>query len=491
MAIAFTYTKSTNRAVVTGGTSGTPATFADFVTADRAGSVTLLAAWTPNSNTKALTYQITPVEKLALLISFVVASKTAEADYIFITGTDAWDAAQTEAIDVTAGNGTYVSTKRFRTITNIDCSDNATGGGTVWADGTVAVTQPQWGVIWSFGNRNYNVDSYVDFGDGTTATFFRSYYLDCVVWATGVTFSIKANATLELGILSGSWGVTGAVWSINFNKESTASYIIATGVSAIFNMYSSVIFDRSTVDDYHYLAGGTIDIRESMIQGISPSTGRWYLTANISSLSIDGLIMSGNRHFYSYTTPTSFKSFHGNGMYICFLFGASITLKFALLTSNTYDIQIVGAYTGSLLDPKQTVNAAKIFLGASSVFREQYTCNINVCDKNGVAISGAIVDCIDQTSTAVWAAGTVTTDVNGNITEQIINYKSWATASKTLTTYSPHKFTISKAGYQTLVLENITVDHPIVWHLELLPDPILLSSGKLAKKISDNFYLQL
>ena len=44
MAIAFGYTESTNTVVVTGGTSGTPATFADFVTADRAGTAELLAA---------------------------------------------------------------------------------------------------------------------------------------------------------------------------------------------------------------------------------------------------------------------------------------------------------------------------------------------------------------------------------------------------------------------------------------------------------------
>ena len=34
-------------------------------------------------------------------------------------------------------------------------------------------------------------------------------------------------------------------------------------------------------------------------------------------------------------------------------------------------------------------------------------------------------------------------------------------------TYSPHKFTLSKAGYETLDLENITIDGPIVWHLGL------------------------
>ena len=71
----------------------------------RGRSTSLLAAWSPNSNTKALTYQVRPVELLALLISFVVAGKTAETDYIFITGTDAWGAAQTEAINVSAGNG--------------------------------------------------------------------------------------------------------------------------------------------------------------------------------------------------------------------------------------------------------------------------------------------------------------------------------------------------------------------------------------------------
>ena len=130
MAIAFTYTEATNTVVVTGGTSGTPATFADFVTADRAGTAFLLPVGPPASPVLALDYQIRPVEDMALLITFTVAAKTAQADYIFITGTDWRDAAQTEAIDVTAGNGTYVSTKYFRTITNIDCSDNAAGGGT-------------------------------------------------------------------------------------------------------------------------------------------------------------------------------------------------------------------------------------------------------------------------------------------------------------------------------------------------------------------------
>ncbi|MBE3142099.1 MAG: hypothetical protein IMZ53_16115 [Thermoplasmata archaeon] len=146
MAIVFTYTVATNTVVVTGGTSGTPATFADFVTADRAGTGTfLLPTGPPASPTLPLDYAVRPVELLAIPVNLVVAGKTAEADFIFISGHDAWGAAQTESIDVTVGNGSYTTTKRWSVIDNIDCSDNAAGGGTVWADGTIAVTQDIWG----------------------------------------------------------------------------------------------------------------------------------------------------------------------------------------------------------------------------------------------------------------------------------------------------------------------------------------------------------
>jgi hypothetical protein len=158
MAIVFSYVVATNIVTVTGGTSGTPATFADFVTADRAGTGTSLKAATAASKTLTLTYAVRPVELRAIVVKLIVAAKTTETDYLFITGTDAWDAAQTENIDVSAGNGTYTSTKRWRTITNISCSDATDGTGTVWADGTLAVTQDIWGVIWDKGNSQYQID---------------------------------------------------------------------------------------------------------------------------------------------------------------------------------------------------------------------------------------------------------------------------------------------------------------------------------------------
>jgi len=107
--------------------------------------------------------------------------------------------------------------------------------------------------------------------------------------------------------------------------------------------------------------------------------------------------------------------------------------------------------------------------GSGSKVHRKYTCNIHIADKDGVDLAGVVVDCEDQFGNPVWAAGTVVTNATGDIAEQIITYKQWVGLAETLTDYSPHIFTISKAGYETQVLDEITVDHPIVWHEELLP----------------------
>jgi len=81
----------------------------------------------------------------------------------------------------------------------------------------------------------------------------------------------------------------------------------------------------------------------------------------------------------------------------------------------------------------------------------------------------------------IFIVGSPETDGSGDILEQKISYKQWYGTSENLSTYSPHKFTISKAGYETLILEAVTVDAPINWHLEL--------RGKARYKLgSDTFF---
>ena len=239
----FAYDAGTNTVIVTGGTSGSPADFASCVAADRSGTLTLKAATAPALGI-ALTTQIRPCEKLALPITFVLSGTNAgSGDTIDITGTDAWGDAQTESILVGAGNGAYVSSKHWRTITSFSCIGFNDGVG------TVTVTQPQWGVIWNRGNGQYQIDCLIIFGDGSTSTYFGdagkqisfkpnlgdygNYYI-----------TVTANATLRLGtLLNATTFATENGCNILASESSWyKSLIYSNAATATILLYSTSIF---------------------------------------------------------------------------------------------------------------------------------------------------------------------------------------------------------------------------------------------------------
>lgn len=479
MAIVWSYTKSTNLAVVTGGTSGTPATFATAVTADRAGSVTLKAASAP-SLTFTLTYQITPVELRALIISFVIASKTTETDYIGITGTDAWDAAQTEVINVSAGNGTYASTKRFRTISNICCTDSATGaGGTVWANGTLAVTQPQWGVFWDWSEVNaVRMDCQVQIGDGSTPTYFkevdRILLIGPGVYTGGwqSVFNMYPNAVLHFG---------------NLIDETTKLVSQPCVISHITNpTYGGKIITGGVT--YLY---GTFTLGPASnwpVSEISGASRLWHCT-NSNHLPMN---------LPAATDVFGIKSFILNTLHspACSMaelisLGTNSGASMALWLDGSTNITVTnmklyghGFIAGTGASFSSTANLINVTTdhpewhiwfntGVAGIIYRKCTFDMKVVDNTGAALSGAAVDCEDQYATAAWTLGSVTTDVNGNIAQQTITvtkYTAGASESApTVVTYSPHKITVSKAGYKSLVLENITIDEGKKWHVELQP----------------------
>ena len=75
-----------------------------------------------------------------------------------------------------------------------------------------------------------------------------------------------------------------------------------------------------------------------------------------------------------------------------------------------------------------------------------------------------------QTGFAYKAAATefatVQTDANGDMAEQTITWKKWTTTTEYVEVRL-HKFTFSKAGYETIIWDNVTVDAPINWSIEL------------------------
>jgi len=95
------------------------------------------------------------------------------------------------------------------------------------------------------------------------------------------------------------------------------------------------------------------------------------------------------------------------------------------------------------------------------------------------------------TSSTIYNVGTVATGADGKIPELIVQALQWYSTAETETVYSPHKFTISKAGYETLVLENITIDSKIDWHLELQPVLAKDYKGNLYRKLGPTQFLKV
>jgi len=477
MAIAFAYTEATNTVVVTGGTSGTPATFADFVTADRAGTAELKAA-TNCAKDMTLTYQIRPVEDRALKISFIIASKTAHTDYLYITGTDAWDTALYECIDISAGDGTYVSTQYFRTITDIDVEDAGDGSGTAAADGTLQVTQPCWGVIWDYGNGQYQVDAIFDIGNGSTSTYFQSLG-ELVTFNDDCPFSVTNSATCKIGTLDGDWPVKGSTWS-NRNTDISAWINLTTSTGTLLLYGSSLYLNGS-----YYRSQGNMTVRKSVVSDIS--AGNWGqfsmgYVGGVGTIDIkDFFITNNHRTYYAPNTITNSENIHihsGNASGVATWWSAATADKILITSSASNDFE---SAQGNLTLTDPIVGpVSPIILRAGDWIKEQYTCNITVADKDGTLLDGVEVLCEDQADAQVFTTTTGDTDT-GKIDEQTITYKTWTGTSETLVTSSPHKFTLSKAGYETLVLDNITVDGPIDWHFELLTQNKIFGATDIVK----------
>jgi len=197
-----------------------------------------------------------------------------------------------------------------------------------------------------------------------------------------------------------------------------------------------------------------------------------------------GIVYPG-RHFAVGMTPTYIemkpepiydasgndtdRTFNYQGLILPF--AVSCLLRNAAIgTSVKYYSEEIGSYA-------QSVTTVDIGQRAGNEIHEDYNINIHVTDPDGGNLSGVTVDLYGSDSgsaseeydTAMWTEGSVTTAEDGTITEQTITARKWVGTSETLTNYNYFKMVLSKASYKTRILENITIDSPIDWHLELQP----------------------
>ncbi len=507
MAINFTYTESTNIVVQLEGTEGTPATFANFVTADRAGTADLLPAENCTVN-HTLTYQIRPVELRALQISFILSGTSAGAtDTLDVTGTD-WDGqAQNESIDVSGGDATYNGAYKWRTITDMDC--------TGWADGTLQVTQPQWGVIWDKGSNQYQVDSLFEIGDGGTSTYFQTKS-ELIKFTIDVPHT-KASAYFYIGSSSGDWSGEGSYLVV---APSSANKQLVDGGTV--EIYGSIVEFTSNFLSFGRTTGGSIAVKNSIFRSYDASKGMVFYTS-LSYISLQD-VYGSKTHLGFRKEPDVCENVHMEDCSYGIIVNAQQATVFNIRITNPGSVypQLGGANYIIMIDNVGWTPAPRVG-AADGYIAESFTCNIHMADKEGADLVSASVDCeyahlvegtdnktykciqdhtaVDATHLPItgndwasywelysdtesffktsWLTGfnykyattefsTQTTDANGDITEQIIQWKKWTTTDE-VEEKRLHKFTISKPGYETLGKPNFTVDHAMKKNWSLQP----------------------
>ena len=348
-----------------------------------------------------------------------------------------------------------------------DEGDEATGMATVTK---VAVVSPA-----------YRVLKNIQFGDGTNALTFYSKN-EMVYFDDDQIFTIKSNATLQLGEIAGDYCINGACWS----WEGAGNVINVSNPNAACKIYGSTIHYRGT--GQITFSDGTVDFRNSQFHADNRADAKLSFSVGVDSLTLKHLYIDNWNYWQTLKTPDIMESvwlhYPTNGFRF---YAIGETTIVDCLVTDAADMKVVLAWPLSaqivnFINPRWNLVQSDVSIAnANSVLYWKYTCDVHIADKDGNNLSGVAVTCEDKDSNQVFS---VQTGADGKIAQQIITYKKWEGTSETETEYNPHKFIFSKNGYTLLVMENVTVDARTNWDIEVkFPERIrarMANLGRLA-----------
>jgi len=364
-----------------------------------------------------------------------------------------------------AVNVTYDAPSNTITVTG-----GTEGTPATFADIQAANDAGGWGVMTTQGGRQHFLTARFKIGDGSTTTHFKDVNKQIYFYGSGLWLQTQNNAYFTLGEKIDGEPRSGCHLCFD---DLQYEFTDGLGVSgATINLYDSIIaWDGADYTHlYFYCAGEFNRVKFIPIRGDTSKNG--LILHNTSDITLKDIYLELGFRFQFRNTPTiepdklilnaSDGGFLEAGWcnpvtiknleLINYSSGTSIYLQYCT------DFYLINANSEAFSQVKISRNGDKI--------HRQHTCNVHIADKDGSNLSGVTILCEDKDNNTVFS---VNTGADGKIAEQVITYKKWEGTSEILTEYSPHKFTISKAGYETLVLDEITVDEPIDWHLELLP----------------------
>lgn len=476
----WTFDHTTNVITVTGGTAVAPAGFVDAWNADKAGTlenVHARAITGADANPVAVDHALRPTDYYVLGLAdvYITVTNFTVDSTIHIVGTEQYGAAQTEDIAITA-NGTYNTTKYWRTITTTQVT--VFGG-----NFTYTLTQGQWGVVSKQGTTEYQFDCDMYIGTGST-----TYFTDtnkCVSFTTGTdgTVMMFPNAVVTFGVLddaatkSTSRGCTFINAAAGTAQQQLFMTVYWVGTPfAILNCYSCTFTALTQIIDIYLRTG-------SQMYNCRGTNRTYFIMLNNVNVYNTELDQGGSYGWIpqsSTLTLDKLSIFYATNAVFCQgTYDAIITNLYARKCSRAVQFWL---YTNSKL---YLVNAdldtwAMGFdvNSASSTLYRQYTFDLQVKDKDNVAINAATVTLKDKDGNVVF---TVNTAADGTIAQQTVSRGYYNQANgNTLQEYSPHTLTITKADYQTYT-HIFTLDEKIDWRVTLFKArPVLSSLGSLA-----------
>lgn len=341
----------------------------------------------------------------------------------------------------------------------------------------------------------YSIKLLLEVGDSTTSTILTSPG-EVVYFDTGVYFQLKSAATLTIGELSSGRSIKPSAWFFKLTQSATLTSFSTTSV---LNIYGSIIqVDNDGVLRGVIFDGKTLNIYDSILAGGPQSalTTSIYWVFTGTAITLDHVYFTHLYSVYIYAALLAALSVRINDVYIGvrnnFAIEAVLTAPELSNVSNSFAYAFATDSIITFVDPSSPISTVTI--GSSTgIVNEKYTVNVHITDKSGVDLSGVIIDLygsvVTSYDTAMWTVGSVTTAVDGTITKQTVTAKKWVGTSETETDYNVFELVCSKVGYETLTLENITIDGPIDWHLEL-QDPCV-DHGAILLEVADGDLLRI
>ena len=328
----------------------------------------------------------------------------------------------------------------------------------------------------------YLIHLNLEVGDGSTPTTLSSLN-EHVYFDDGFYVKVKTSATASLGELHNGGVRHNSFWSVSASSQ---NFIVDGGT---LNVYGSIILNRAA--QYQTFSTGTMVAKKAMFgcryDIDSSANRRWNIRSGFSTCTLEDVYFYNAVVLSMNATPDVMDRvwLHDVIAGIQYSQAGTITVNNCEGTDVLY-LHNIGAAGITVNSVDQLSPNTVVKIGGSdesNTINEQYTVNITVVDKDGTGIVGATVACAGSDSgTASEEYDTVgfttaDTGASGVLAEQTVTVKKWVGTSETETNYNYFKFTISEPGYETLVMEKVTIDAPIVWHLELQPKYKMDSRG--------------